>query len=308
MLSTLLSVIFRALRLWLGGVLILYRVGNFRHAFRCRQFQSTKAWRVVPDRPVRRSRVKPAWVVKEVAALSGEGCRSIEKLFNRIHTVRDGMTVGKSFVNYTLRKHRYEVEALRRDIKRRPPRPVPVNHSTHSGAVALAARAACGCRDRRCRGWHELHLQDRLCQSCQCPWTLLGHLFIAIGRYGVPRLIRSDNASVFRSKMFRWGCRIAGVRQQFSLPGCPWMNGRIERVFGTLKQKLDLIEINTREALLHLLGDFTVWYNVVRPHQSLAGLTPDEAWHGNNPYINAPRSVHWFEAWDGLLKGYYLRC
>jgi transposase InsO family protein len=131
---------------------------------------------------------------------------------------------------------------------------------------------------------------------------------LALNKSGTPRALRSDNAGVFRSRVFRWGCRLAGIKQQFSVPGCPWMNGRIERLFGTLKQKLDLIEINTREALLHLLGDFNVWYNVVRPHQNLAGLTPDEAWHGNNPYINAPRSVHWFEAWDGLLKGYYLRC
>ena len=61
-------------------------------------------------------------------------------------------------------------------------------------------------------------------------------------------------------------------------------------------------------AVVHLLGDFSVWYNAVRPHQNLAELTPDEAWYGTNPYANAPKSVHWFEAWDGLLKGYYLRC
>lgn len=286
MLSTLLSVIFRALRLWLGGVLILYRLGNFRPAFRRREFQPTKAWRVVPDRPIHRSRVKPAWVVKEVvrlAALSGEGCRSIEKLFNRIHAVRDGMTVGKSFVNYTLHNHRYEVEALRRDIKRRPPRPVPVNHSwgidmTGKGDLAGEVHAILGIVDHGSRKLLALQALQR-----QNAWTLLGHLFIAIGRYGVPRSIRSDNASVFRSRVFRWGCQLAGIKQQFSVPGCPWMNGRIERVFGTLKQKLDLIEISTREALLRLLGDFTVWYNVVRPHQNLAGLTPDEAWHGNNP-------------------------
>jgi hypothetical protein len=174
MLSTLLSVIFRALRLWLGGVLILYRLGNFRHAFRCRQFQPTKAWRVVPDRPVRRSRVKPAWVVKEVvrlAALSGEGCRSIEKLFNRIHAVRDGMTVGKSFVNYTLRKHRYEVEFLRRDIKRRPPRPVPVNHSwgidmTGKGDFAGEVHAILGIVDHGSRKRYSARMRGRSSAIC----------------------------------------------------------------------------------------------------------------------------------------------
>ena len=80
---------------------------------------------------LRRNRAKPAWVIQEVlrlAALSGDGCRKVEQLFNRLYAARRKMTVGKSFVNYTIRKHRYEIEVLRRDIKRRPPRPVQVNH------------------------------------------------------------------------------------------------------------------------------------------------------------------------------------
>jgi putative transposase len=86
------------------------------------------------------------------------------------------------------------------------------------------------------------------------------------------------------------------------------MNGRIERLFGTLKNKLDRIKIDGRETLAFWMSDFRLWYNAVRPHQNLSGLTPDEAWHGNNPYAKAPKSVQWFEAWDGLLTGYYLRC
>lgn len=132
----------------------------------------------------------------------------------------------------------------------------------------------------------------------QNAWTLLGHLFLAIGKYGVPRALRSDNASVFRGKVFRWGCRVAGIRQQFTVPGCPWMNGRIERLFGTLKQKMDRIEVDTRDALAYLLYDFGIWYNAVRPHQNLGGFTPDEAWRGINPFRRAPKSVRWFEAWD----------
>jgi transposase InsO family protein len=268
-------------------------------------------WRVAPEKEIRRRSRKPAWVINEVlrlAALTGEGCRAIEKLFNRLHTASDNMTVGKSFVNYTIRCHRYEIEVLRRGIKCKPPRPVPINDTwaidmTGKGNLAGGVHTILGVMDHGSRKLLTLQMLKR-----QNAWTLLGHLFLTIGRYGTPRAPRSDNAGVFRSRVFRWGCRLAGIKQQFSVPGCPWMNGRIERLFGTLKQKLDLIEINTREALLNLLGDFNVWYNVVRPHQNLAGLTPDEAWHGNNPYINAPRSVHWFEAWDGLLKGYYLRC
>jgi transposase InsO family protein len=269
-------------------------------------------WRTTPDKPlIRRTRAKPLWVTKEVlrlAALTGKGCRAVEKLFNRLHAARHNTTVGKSFVSYTIRHHRYEIAVMRRDIRRKPPRPVPLNDTwaidmTGKGDLAGHVHAILGIEDHGSRKLLTLQVLKR-----QNAWTLLGHLFLAIGRYGVPRALRSDNASVFRSRVFRWGCQFAGIRQQFSVPGCPWMNGRIERLFGTLKQKLDQVEIDSREALVHLLKDFGIWYNAVRPHQNMGGLTPDEAWRGANPYANTPRSVHWFEAWDGLLKGYYLRC
>jgi hypothetical protein len=138
-------------------------------------------------------------------------------------------------------------------------------------------------------------------------WTLLGHLFLAIGCFGRPRAIRTDNESMFRSFVFRATLGFAGIAQQFTVPGCPWQNGRIERLFGTLKGKLDRIEIDGREALKGLLAEFGFWYNAVRPHQHLGGLTPQEAWRGIDPFRAAPKAVYRFEAWDGLLRGFYLR-
>ncbi|MFZ6736109.1 hypothetical protein ACO0LG_29610, partial [Undibacterium sp. Ji42W] len=60
-------------------------------------------------------------------------------------------------------------------------------------------------------------------------------------------------------------------------------------------------------ALDNLLAEFATWYNVIRPHQHLHGLTPAEAWRGIDPYKIVPQSVQHFTAWDGLLRGYYLR-
>jgi hypothetical protein len=51
---------------------------------------------------------------------------------------------------------------------------------------------------------------------------------------------------------------------------------------------------------------FRHWYNVIRPHQHLHGLTPHEAWCGIDPYRSAPRAVERFSAWGGLLTGFYL--
>ena len=85
------------------------------------------------------------------------------------------------------------------------------------------------------------------------------------------------------------------------------MNGRIERFFGTLKEKLNHWEVDNQEQLNNALGQFQFWYNHVRPHQHLDGRTPAEVWQGKDIYTHRVKKEYWFEAWEGLLTGYYLR-
>ncbi|NIP27488.1 MAG: DDE-type integrase/transposase/recombinase, partial [Phycisphaerae bacterium] len=66
----------------------------------------------------------------------------------------------------------------------------------------------------------------------------LRHLLDAIERYGKPKFLRTDNETVFTSRLFRFGLWLLGIKHQRTDKGCPWMNGRVERFFGTLKQKL----------------------------------------------------------------------
>jgi transposase InsO family protein len=93
-----------------------------------------------------------------------------------------------------------------------------------------------------------------------------------------------DNAPVFHAKVFCGALRWMGIRQQFTKPGCPWMNGRIERLFGTLKNVLKSISFRDERALGVLLARFCFAYNTLRPHSALNGRTPDEAWHNVDPY------------------------
>lgn len=58
----------------------------------------------------------------------------------------------------------------------------------------------------------------------------------------------------------------------------PWQHGRIERLFLTPKQKLNLLVRSKGLALDALLTEFRYFYNHVRPHQHLPGWTPYEAW------------------------------
>lgn len=78
-------------------------------------------------------------------------------------------------------------------------------------------------------------------------------------------------------------------------------------MFGTLKGEMNWLEVATFDALGAALGEFRFWYNHVRPHQHLGSATPAEAWAGVNPFAAKIKNESWFEAWDGLLQGYYLR-
>src|SRR6266511_2017024 len=63
--------------------------------------------------PLRRPHAppKPRWVREEVirlkALMPGAGCRTIAHVFNRRFAVRKGMTVGKSYVAETVKRHQY---------------------------------------------------------------------------------------------------------------------------------------------------------------------------------------------------------
>jgi hypothetical protein len=68
-----------------------------------------------------------------------------------------------------------------------------------------------------------------------------------------------------------------------------------------------LEQADVQACLVYALRDFHFFYNHVRPHRHLDGATPAEAWAGSALQTAPPRAEYWFEGWDGLLKGYYLR-
>lgn len=114
-------------------------------------------------------------------------------------------------------------------------------------------------------------------------------------------MIRTDNEAIFTSRTFRTGLALMGIRHQRTQVACPWQNGRIERFFGTLKNKLDRWIVKDAAQLDTSLRLFRFWYNHVRPHRHLDGATPAEVWSRPG---KGRRHEQWFEAWDGLLTGY----
>jgi putative transposase len=171
--------------------------------------------------------------------MADAGCRRIadtfDRRFARPKEIRRRATVGKSFVAETIRKHQYEIAILRRTIKHRVPSPVPSNlvwAMDLTGKVDAMGQvhSILGLLDHGSRALLKLTVLPN-----KCSWTLLGHLFLAIGKYGKPMALRTDNESVFVSRLFRTVLCLAGIRHQRADPGCPWQNGRIERLFLTLK-------------------------------------------------------------------------
>lgn len=251
---------------------------------------------------------KPPWVLQFVLERFAEGksYRQIMMEFNRLYAHR-GMTISLGTVHNWIQKHCSTMEAIRKERRNRFPEPGPANlrwciDGTGKMDSSGVNHFILGIVDHGTR----MNLLLRRLELATSA-TILACIKDAIQLFGQPKIIRTDNASVFRSKKFRRTLKELGIRQEFSEPGKPWQNGRIERFFLTLKEKLNLITPVNGLAIDCLLSDFTTWYNLIRPHQHLHGYTPAEVWTGVDPYTCAPKSVLHFSAWDGLLTGYYLQ-
>jgi putative transposase len=269
-------------------------------------------WRVASTKGLsHRVRSKPAWVQREVLRLKAmmphSGCRKIADCFNRRFALARHMTVGKSYVSDTIRKHYHEIAILRRQIKNSKPKPVPHNLVW---ALDLTGKTTLDGRTRLVLAILEHSSRAALALEAlhsKSSWALVGKLIASIKCYGKPSCVRTDNEAVFTSRVFRLALFLLGIRHQKTDLHCPWQNGRVERFFGSLKASLDQLAVSSFDALGDALGEFRFFYNHVRTHQHLGGATPAEAWANIDPQLSRFKQVFWFEAWDGLLAGFYLR-
>ncbi len=101
----------------------------------------------------------------------------------------------------------------------------------------------------------------------------------ALVRFGRPDIFNTDQGSQFTSPRFTSVLQQAGVRISMDGRG-RWMdNVFIERLWRSLKY--ESIYLHTFETGSELRAGLTFWigyYNARRPHSTLAGSTPDEAY------------------------------
>jgi putative transposase len=251
---------------------------------------------------------KPATFVRRLKAhMPRAGCRAVAHTFNRLHP---GVSVGKTFVADLIASHQLEIAQLRRQIRSAKPRTVAVNNTWAMDMTFFTddhktTHAAVGIIDHGSRLALRLQVLTR-----RSSWSLLGHLCLSIAQHGKPRKLRTDNEAVLNSWLFNTFLKIVGIQHQTTQKHAPWQNGRIERLFGTLKPLLRQLIIPSGGALQSALDEFKDFYNHARPHQNLHGLTPTEHFEGLRPtdIRQMPiKEVKPVQALAGLMRGYWIR-
>jgi transposase InsO family protein len=231
------------------------------------------------------------------------GCRKIADTFNHLYAHR-GETVGHSFVAMLVKSEAEKIVRLRREIKHRKPERSPRNLIWALDLTFLPGeaepRAVFGLVDhgsRLCLSLREL--RDR---STIGVLRLLLDAFETVGR---PKALCTGNEPAFTSRLFRFALWLLGIRHQRTAPHCPWQNGRIERLFRTLKEQLLgwFDDVGGPADLGEDLAPVRAWYNHLRPHQHLDGLTPAMAWTGRTPTSRGTPCL--VSLWNGRLSGYF---
>ncbi|MEN9864470.1 MAG: hypothetical protein RL748_60, partial [Pseudomonadota bacterium] len=167
---------------------------------------------------------KPAWVkpaVLELHVQLGLSHRKLADAFNRLYQASTGVSVGRTWVREMLMNHEYEILHLNKTLKHQVPVPVKRNaiwgiDTTCVTDTCLIQHHVLGMIDHGTRLNLLLHRIRRFNS-----WTFLGYLFLAIGNYGKPKAIKMDNHPVFRSKLVKQICTLAGIKLRFSAPGKP---------------------------------------------------------------------------------------
>ncbi|MCS4308605.1 hypothetical protein M2404_002963 [Rheinheimera pacifica] len=255
-------------------------------------------------RPYYKNRKKPQWIIDKVlylAAISGYGAGKVAELFNQRYG-HNGDSVSKTFVYYQIKNQQYQIRILRRNIRNKPPGTTPVNQAWGMDLTTVTLnkrqKLLLGIVDHGSR----LNLKLQQLKSKHSAAIML-EVVQTIRHFGFPKFIRTDNEACFNSWWLNSCLKLLGIKHQTTNIASPWMNGRIERFFGTLKEKFRQLDFNH----CHLqteLDIYRVWYNSIRTHSNLGGLTPTEVWRGKQN-TNAEQAK-WVSAWQGVLCGYYM--
>lgn len=102
----------------------------------------------------------------------------------------------------------------------------------------------------------------------------------AVSRRGIPRLVYTDNAKIYRSQQFEYICASLGSTLLHSQPFVPQGRGKVERMFGTVRMRfLSALDPSTIKDLDDLNQRYFKWLEddyKRKSHKGLNGLSPHD--------------------------------
>jgi transposase InsO family protein len=211
--------------------------------------------------------------------------------------------VSKSYVYRIIKEHGYEILQMRKEIKNKLPYKKVKNQIWHMDLTTIDKKQIFGVIDSGTRALVALkHVQTK--STIHILRTLLN----AIEYYGKPQSIKSDNERVFTSTLMRATLWLLGIKRQTTQIASPWQNGKIERLFGTMKKSFKSLVFPTSQSLEEGLKEFRFFYNHVRLHQNLDYNTPANVWDGMPISTSkTAREIVYIRGLCDNVAGYYYR-
>ena len=198
----------------------------------------------------------------------------------RIFLDRQGHVMSADRMYRLWRQERLQVpkKRPRRRVATSRPRPLPPTAVNHVWAYDFVFDTCADGRTLKC-----LTVIDEFTRECLAidvaggirSGRVIEVLAQLVSVHGAPRYLRSDNGPEFvATAILRW-LQTAQIETAFIDPGKPWQNGADESFNGKFRdQHLSLQWFRNRADAKVSIEEWRRHYNEVRPHSSLAYLTP----------------------------------
>ncbi len=134
--------------------------------------------------------------------------------------------------------------------------------------------------------------------SSECVRTILTDLF---RKYGLPKVIRSDNGEPFASSSSKLGLTklsawliTLGITPDRTQPGTPGQNGSLERMHADMARELEHRIPGGRAACQAVFDLWKDEYNSIRPNEAIGMRVPDDLFSPSpRPYLGDPDVIEY---------------
>jgi len=135
-------------------------------------------------------------------------------------------------------------------------------------------------RDEKSKFIHDIRLLQN--QTCETVKEVFEECF---KKYGIPKVIRSDNGIPFAThnsplgltKLSAWWMSL-GILPDRINPGCPYQNGGHERMHRDLKIEVQKQRKVNLSFYQNIIDEWRNEFNIIRPHEALDYKTPAEVY------------------------------